>query len=146
MKVILSIFVLVFSVFSFSNQVTANSLFTDTKNEIPYCNDWSDWKCWLDGWVNAVKDVNVIEGDQKASVYIQNVISYVLTFLAILSVLIIIYSWFNILISAWDDDKVSNSKKIIIYAIIWLVIIFLAYPITSFILQIFTDTAKATNP
>ena len=58
-------------------------------------------------------------------------------FLFFVTVVIIIWAWVVILTSAWNDDKVENAKKIIINCIIWLIVIFLAYPIARFIIWIF---------
>ncbi len=53
--------------------------------------------------------------------------------------MIIIYAWFNMLTAAWDDDKATSSKKMIVFAIIWLAIIYLAWPITTFVLDVFSQ-------
>jgi hypothetical protein len=66
-------------------------------------------------------------------------VAYLLSFLAIIAVIIIIYAWFNILTAAWEEEKVKNSKKMIMYAIIWLAVIYLAWPITRFIIWIFSS-------
>ena len=103
-------------------------------NSVPYC-DW--WDCWLEKWVEAVQWVDAVVTDISASVYIQNVVEYILWFLMLMCVLIIIYAWFVLMFWIGDEEKAKKTKLIITYAIIWLVIIYLAWPLTEFILNLF---------
>jgi hypothetical protein len=140
MKKIISLlftFIIFFSFLSISN--VSSDIFRDDKTEIPYC-EWSD--CWLEKWVSYVKDagINGIITEWTASEYIQRIIVYLLYFLKLVAVIIIIYAWFNMLTAAWDDEKFKKSKTMVMYAIIWLAIIYLAWPITSFIIDIFVKS------
>lgn len=138
MKYILSVLSLIFLIFSFSittnSYAASNSIFNNQTNKIPYCDD--GWECGLKEWIEAIKDIDAIETSRSASEYIQAVVKYVLWFLALITIIIIIYSWFNILTSIWDEEKAKKSKTIIIYSIIWLAIIFLAWPISDFIFKV----------
>lgn len=114
-----------------------NIIRTDTK--IPYCPN--PWDCSLDKWIEESKwKIDWIKSDWTAADYIQDIIIYVLGFLFLITVIIIIWAWAIILTSAWNDDKVENAKKIIINCVIWMVVIFAAYPISSFIIWIFIKT------
>ncbi len=113
--------------------------------------DWAqpyicqDDDCGTDDGIEAVRDaLEWSEQNKPASQYIQDIVNYVLTFMAIVWVLYIIYAGFNILTAAGDDEKISNSKKIITYVAIGLVIMFLAYSIIWFIFGIF-DNASTQN-
>jgi len=134
MKYLVWILAFVILIFSFWNVFGAtNSIFNNSTNRIPYCNYW---ECWLVEWVNSVRNINAIEKNRSASQYIQDVTIYVLSFLALIATLYIIYAWFNLLTSAWDEDKAKKSKTIILYAIGWLLIIFIAWPLIDFVLNI----------
>jgi hypothetical protein len=61
---------------------------------------------------------------------------YLLGFLALISVIYIIYAGFQILIGAGDDEKVKKAKNIILYVGLGLIVIALAYPIVTFIFGI----------
>ncbi len=101
--------------------------------------------CGADNGIAAVSDaLEWSEKNKPASQYIQDIVNYVLTFMAIVWVLYIIYAGFNILTAAGDDEKVSNSKKTITYVVIGLLIMFLAYSIIAFIFGIF-DEASTPN-
>ncbi len=114
--------------------------------------DW-DWAqpyicqnddCGTDDGIEAVRDA--LDGSEKnkpASQYIQDIVNYVLTFMAIVWVLYIIYAGFNILTAAGDDEKVSNSKKTITYVAIGLLIMFLAYSIIGFIFGVFDNASTS---
>lgn len=105
-------------------------------NKIIYNCGWKD--CSLESWINDAKgQVDVIKSDWTAVSYVQEIVMYVLGFLFLVTVLIIIWAWVRILTSAGNDDVVQKSKKIIINAIIWLIVIFLAYPIASFVVNLF---------
>lgn len=110
--------------------------------------DWAqpyicqDDDCGTDDGIEAVRDaLDWSEKDKAASQYIQDIVNYVLTFMAIVWVLYIIYAGFNILTAAGDDEKVSNSKKTITYVVIGLLIMFLAYSIIWFIFGIFDNAS-----
>lgn len=125
---------ILFSNFSF---VEAAVVWSESNIEIPYCS-WNE--CSLEEWINKARwEIKDIYNDQTkwASDYIQDIIVYLLWFLYFVAVVVIIYAWFNILTAAWDEEKVSKSKKIILFSIIWMVIIFLAWPIANFVLQVF---------
>ena len=146
MKIILKvlfIFILSFWVFS----INANAL---TFDELLNSSDWrveikcqdSDWAviaCDIKNWVKIVENtVNWIQKTDSLSVYIQKVVAYVLTFVSIIAVVYIIYAWFRILVSAWDEETLKKQKSAILYVVIWIAIIWLAYPLTIFIIGMFS--------
>lgn len=103
---------------------------------VPYC-QWDDKDlCTLSWGIKETERIGSVVTDQKASEYIQNVTSYILWFMAIVSVLYIIYAGFNILTGAWDEEKIKKSKSIITYVVMGIIIMFLAYSIVIFIFDI----------
>lgn len=136
MKKIIFLVLLILSSISFFNSSYALDIFTNS-NEIIYCKD-SD-NCSLEKWTQIVKNwINDIEKNKKASNYIQDVVKYLLTFITIVAVIYVIYAWFKILTSAWNDDDVKKSKTTITSVLIWIVIIWLAYSIVAWILKVVT--------
>jgi hypothetical protein len=113
-------------------------IFSNDSVEIPYC-EWDE--CGLEQWIELIEEswIEWVATTWTGSELLQDILVYVLGFLQLAAVVIIIYAWFNMLTAAWDEDKASNSKKMITFAIIWLAIIYLAGPITTFILDIFTQ-------
>jgi len=75
---------------------------------------------------------------ESADGAIQTLITNALAFLGVVAVLFIIYAGFMILTAGWDDEKVKKGKSIIIQALIWIVIIFLAYSIVNWIFTFIT--------
>ena len=57
-----------------------------------------------------------------------------LWFIAILAVLYGIWGGFNILTAAWDDEKVSKWKTIIINSLLWIVVIFVVNLLVQFLI------------
>lgn len=97
----------------------------------------SDGECGLDAGIELAKQgINDIEKDRTLSEYIQDVIVYLLTFVSIIAVIYIIYAGFNILIGNGDEEKLKKSKLTIVYVVIGIVLIWLAWPITKFFINI----------
>lgn len=128
------LFFLGLSFFSFTlNESLALSIFRD-RSEIIYC---QDDECSLEEWTKIVKrDINDIEKQRTASQYIQDVIKYLLTFITIIAVIYIIYAWFKVLTSGWNDDEMKKSKTTIISVFVWILIIWLSYTIVKWMIWV----------
>jgi hypothetical protein len=104
--------------------------------------------CWeqdcdlATGVENVKGTVNWIEQERTFSAYVQDVVIYMLSFVSIIAVVYIIYAWFRILTWAWEEEVLKKQKWIILYVIIWMVIIWLSYPIINFIVGILNATPK----
>ena len=72
--------------------------------------------------------------DSTADVVIQWYIANALTFLYLVAVVFALWGGFNILTAAWDEEKVKKWKTIIIQALIWIVVIFLAGTIVEWLI------------
>lgn len=137
---ILIIFIICLSSFNLNtNAWFFDDLFDDAQPKIDI---WVDcWWVWeetcINEWISIIKnDINSIEKDRTLSEYIQDVVVYILTFLSIIAVLYIIYAWFRILTWAWDEEVLKKQKSTILYVIVWMLLIWLAYPITLFIFDV----------
>ncbi|MDD4151183.1 MAG: hypothetical protein PHR68_01070 [Candidatus Gracilibacteria bacterium] len=136
MKTFIKIFFLLS--FSLSTLVAQASwisdIFSDSNPETPYC---QDDECSLESGITVMKaGINDIEKDRKASTYVQDIIKYVLGFVTLVGVIYIIYSGFQIMISAGAEDKVKKSKMTIFYIFMGIVLIWLAYPIVNFMMKL----------
>lgn len=106
----------------------------DGAPEIRYCNGG---ECSLSGGIDLVKDnLNGIETQQSASEYIQSVALYLLTFVSLIAVLYIVYAGFQIMTGNGDEEKLKHSKQTVIYVIIGIILMWLAWPITTFIFRV----------
>ena len=143
-KLIISICAFLFLLLSVWNSQAwiIDDLFESWTNaELVYCQD-ND--CTIENAVEELWEIDAFITDKKASEYVQSVIVYVLGFIALISVVYIIYAGFNIVISAWDDEKMTKSKNTIMYVVIGLIVIFLAYSIVAFIFDVF-DQSEPTQ-
>ena len=105
-------------------------LFNDNNNHSTHYWEWA----WINEWINSVwSAVNWLVTDRPFHVYIQDVVIYILSFVSVIAVLYLIYAWFVLFTAAWDDEKVTNTKKIILYVLGGLLIIWLAWSIYAFI-------------
>jgi len=73
---------------------------------------------------------------------LMNIVNVLLGFLGIIAIIVILYGGFVWLVSAGNEEKVSQAKKIISAGIIGLVIIFVSYAIASFVI---TQLIEATG-
>lgn len=133
------VFLLIISNFSWVDAGSIFSIWEDAKLQVDCA--WDD-DCDLKWWIEKVKNtVNDIEKDRKFSQYVQDVIQYILGFISLVAVIYIIYAGFMILIWAWDEDKLKKSKQTILYVIIWIVLIWLAYSIVAFIMDMLNTSS-----
>lgn len=123
----------------------ADDLFLQWEVTQPYCQNEDD--CSIEKWIDIVdNEINDIEKNKKFSDKVQEISLYIISFIAIIWVLYIIYAWFTILTSAWDDSKVKKSKTTIGYVLIWILLIVLAYPIIWWIIKLVNSPTAFENP
>jgi len=116
--------------------VNANVTYFDwAEVEIPYGWDW----LWLKEWVEAAKQsVRDINTTGTFSETVQEVVIYLLWFVTLIAVIYIIYAGFRILTSSWDEETIKKSKNTIIYVIIGIVVIWFAWTIANFAINIWS--------
>lgn len=68
-----------------------------------------------------------------------NLLGYIIGLFYFIAVALWIYGWFTILTSWWDEEKVKKWKNYIIYVVIWLIVIFLASQIVSWVISVMGD-------
>ena len=127
-------------------EFTSASIWGQSRPQVIYC-QWND--CSLERGIEYVKDdLTGIEKNQKASVFIQNIVVYLLTFITIIAVLYIIYAGFRILIWAGDEEQQTNAKKIIISVVLGIALMWLSFAIVWFIMDVLNawSTTPPTNP
>lgn len=132
---LITLFILTLGLFINTWIINTNALWSNPE-QIYLCN-WNE--CGLEQWVDLVKtSITDIDTEWKASDKIQDVIKYLLWFVTLIAVIYIIYAWFRILTSSGEDEVIKNSKKIIIYVIIWILVMWFAYTIANFAVEIWT--------
>lgn len=62
-------------------------------------------------------------------------------FVSLIAVIYIIWAGFNVLTGNGDDKKLEDAKKTILYVIIGMIMIWLAYPIVKWALELLDETA-----
>ena len=133
---ILFILILSFGVFSSNADAAFSDLFGSSSPKVDI--KCSGWDCNIKTWIEEVKGtVNWIETTRSLSVYIQDVVINLLTYISIIAVIYIIYAWFRILTWAWEEEVLKKQKSTILYVIIGIAVIWLAFPITLFIIWVF---------
>jgi len=80
------------------------------------------WSCLVDAkisWFTAI---------------IVQIINWINSFVWIIMLIMIMYAWSLVLLSAWDEDKLKKAKSIILYVILWMVLLVFNYLILTFFL------------
>lgn len=114
--------ILALSIFSFTENTFSAWSSNDLKDSLWFekvSEDFTHWTSWSENIL-----INIIN----------NWVDYLLWFLLFISVIYWLYWASLFLFSMTDDDKIKKWKKIITRAIIWMIVVFLAYPITNFII------------
>lgn len=78
---------------------------------------------------------NLEGSNQSADIVIQDWVATISTFLYIIAVIVILWAGFQILTAAWDEEKTKKWKTIIIQAVVWLLVIFIASSIVNLIIN-----------
>lgn len=77
---------------------------------------------------------------------VSNIIRGLLGLLGVIAVILIIYAGILWMTAQGEEDKVEKAKDILKQAVIGLIIIFLAYGITTFVINAIVVTSGATSP
>lgn len=85
--------------------------------------------------LDSVASTAGLSGNADIKVIIGNVIKIFLGFLGIIAVILIIWAGFTWMTAMGDAGKVDKAKKIITQAVVGLVIIIIAYSITSYVVS-----------
>ncbi len=94
-------------------------------------------------WLTA--DDNITGGGTDLRQTIVGFIKYALGFLGLIAVIMIMYGGFTYVISGGDDEKTGDAKKMIMYALIGLVIIMLAFVLVNGVLGAMTSGTGGTQ-
>ncbi len=98
----------------------------------------------LDVWGNTQNSyANIGLSDTDPRDVVANVITVVLGFLGTIAVVLIIVAGFQWMTAAGSEDKIAKAKKIMTAAVIGLVIVLMAYALSTFVIN---AIISATNP
>lgn len=126
---------LAFFSFGISDAAFFDNFLNNDSPSIRYCNDGD---CGIDEGISAVEGgLDGIETERTLAQYIQDVVIYLLGFVSIVAVIYIIYAGFRIMVGNGDEEQLKKSQKMIIYVALGIIIMWLAWPITKFILDLF---------
>ncbi len=114
--------------------------------ETPYCAGGS---CTLQSGLDAAKNAitgSGIDTNQSISEYTVWLILRLLTFVSLIAVVYVIYAGFQIMTGAWDEEKNKKWKNIILYVILGIVIMWLAYAMVNWIVTSVQRNAYNPSP
>ncbi len=101
--------------------------------EPPYC-QWDS--CNPDSTRPVLKAQLWWLSDKPITVYAQDIVKYLLSFVSLVAVFYIIYAGFQVMTGAWDEEKMKKAKNVILYVVIGIIIMWLAYGIVRWTLKL----------
>lgn len=111
--------------------------FWDCEVKPPYC---TGSECSLSGWVEVTwQVVSDLISHKTLTEYAQDFVVYFLSFVTLISVIYIMYAGFRVLTGAGDEEQLKKAKSTILYVCIGIIIIWLAYTIVSWAIQLAID-------
>ena len=100
----------------------------------------------LDVWGNTQNSyANIGLSDTDPRDVVANVIKVVLGFLGTIAVVLIIVAGFQWMTAAGSEDKIAKAKKIMTAAVIGLVIVLMAYALSTFVINAIISATTATT-
>jgi len=100
----------------------------------------------LDVWGNTQNSyANIGLSDTDPRDVVANVIKVVLGFLGTIAVVLIIVAGFQWMTAAGSEDKIAKAKKIMTAAVIGLVIVLMAYALSTFVINAIIGATTATT-
>jgi hypothetical protein len=66
---------------------------------------------------------------------ILDIINWMNSFVWLVVVIMIIYAWSQVLLSAWEEEKLTSAKKSLLYIAIWLLVLVSNFLILTFFYQ-----------
>ncbi len=97
----------------------------------------------LDATQDSIPIVSQLSGGQTSlRGIILTIVNFFLTFLGLLTVVMVIYGGFLYVSAAGNEDNVGKAKKILLYSVIGIVIIVASFAFVNTILQVGTTTGQ----
>lgn len=101
--------------------------------QISYCSGDS---CSIDKWSDAVKTAtNGLFADKTIVEFITDTVLYFLGFVTLIGVIYVLYAGFQIMTGGGDEEKMKKARQMIIYVLIGIVVMWMAYWIVTLILD-----------
>jgi len=91
--------------------------------------------CWLHSTDDLLDQCSNIQDLSEGVQIIINLINWLNAFVAIVVLIMIIYAWAQILLSAWDEEKLKKSKSSLIYITIWILVLIANFLILTIFLR-----------
>lgn len=94
------------------------------------------WKihCWSNNSIFIFQNETCLDKANLSDFWniVITIINWMNSFVWIITLIMIIYAWAQVLFSGWDEEKLKKAKKAILYIAIWLGVLIVNYLILSF--------------
>jgi type IV secretory pathway VirB2 component (pilin) len=138
--IILSLFIVVFGLFISDTYATCGNVWFGAGCPVsPYANPSYNLANGVDSVTKAVNGQITNKGITE---YAQYIVTYLMGFISIIAVIYIIYAGFQLMIGAGDEEKMKKTRQIIIYVILGILVMWLAYPIVKWTINVVSPGAR----
>ncbi len=83
---------------------------------------------------------NLRNGGSDLIMTADNILWFIIGLFYFIAIIFTIYGGFLILTSGWEEDRIKKWKNVFIYAILGLIVIFLASQVVRWVISILSDT------
>lgn len=99
----------------------------------------SNGKCTIQGGFDASKNaVKGLMSEKKIEVFVSDTVKYFLTFVSLIAVVYFIYAGFQLMVSGGDEEKAKKTKKIMVYVIAGIILIWVSYFLVAIVINSLT--------
>lgn len=103
---------------------------------IEYC---SDGKCTIqDGTTAASNAVGNLMSKKTIEVYVAETVKYFLSFTTLIAVVYFVYAGFRLMTSGGDEEQAKKTRKIMIYVVAGIVLIWMSYWLVLIVINTLT--------
>ncbi len=75
---------------------------------------------------------------KKIEVFVTDTVKYFLSFVSLIAVVYFIYAGFQLMVSGGDEEKAKKTKKIMVYVIAGIILIWSSYYLVAILINSFT--------
>lgn len=124
---------------SSTNAATCWFQFTCNQTDPAKIEVCSNGKCTIQWWKEAVdKAVDGLISKKKIEVFVTDTVKYFLSFVSLIAVIYFIYAGFQLMVSGGDEEKAKKTKRIMVYVIAGIILIWASYYLVAILINSFT--------
>ncbi|GAB0174804.1 MAG: hypothetical protein HHAS10_06830 [Candidatus Altimarinota bacterium] len=113
--------------------------FTCSQTDPAQIETCSNGTCTIQGGATVASNaVGDLLSKKKIEVFVADTVKYFLSFVALIAVVYFIYAGFQLMVSGGDEEKAKKTRKIMIYVIVGIILIWVSYWLVAIVINSLT--------